>query len=377
MQVAAALAAGRPLNVAFVLRRFATDGGTEKYVADLARHLVGRGHEVHVYCAEVAAPADGVRFHPLRPAARRGLLGVVALARAAAAVPLDAHDVVQGFGRTLRHHVYRAGGGVHAAWLAARDHTLARRTLGALSPTDAVERWIDREAMRRARLVVFNSEMAARQAGALYGLPADRARVVRNGVDAERFRPDAERRAAARAGWGVPDDGRVALFLGHGFRRKGLAVAAAAFERAAGPRDRLVVVGRDAHAERWLRPLRERLADRLIVAGATTRPEDALPGADATLLPTLYDAAANTTLEAMACGVPAVTSARDGSAEIVGDRRLVVEDPADVDGFAAALATAWAERDRLGAEARKIATAWPVSRNADVMESIYRELADG
>ena len=360
------------MNLGFVLERLSTDGGTEKYTSDLATWLVGRGHRLTVYCRSAAGPAAEL-------VDIRKLTGPMIVAERG--VRLDAHDVVQGFGRSTRHHVFRAGGGVHLAWLRARDQALWRRIVGALSPRDWAERAIDRHALCSSRIVICNSAMAARQVSELHAIPPSRVRVVRNGVDPTRFHPDTARREHARARWGVPESGRVALFLGHGFRRKGLAVAGEAFARAAGPSDRFVVVGRDAHAERWLAPLRARLAERLVVAGPSARPEDELAGADATLLPTLYDAAANTTLEAMACGVPPVTSSADGNAEIVPDAGLIVRDPLDVDGFAGALVLAWEAGSRLGPACLASASEWTVGRNGEAMEriyrQIYRELCDG
>jgi UDP-glucose:(heptosyl)LPS alpha-1,3-glucosyltransferase len=365
------------MKLGFVLRRFGTDGGTEKYAADLAGFLVSRGHSVDVWCAEAGRVPVGVTVRPLEPAARRGLAGLVALLQAEKAVPHGDYDVVQGFGRSLRHRVYRAGGGVHAAWLAARDRTPAARMKASLDPKEQLELWIDREAMRRAEVVVFNSEMAARQAADRYAIPVGRMRVVRNGVDLARFTADPAARARSRAAWGVPDGGRVALFIGIGWRRKGLETAAHAFARAAGPLDRLVIVGRDAHEARWLAPIRDALGVRVVIAGATDAPEAAFAAADATILPTRYDSAANSTLEAMACGVPPVTSAADGNSELVPDRALVVDDPHDADGFARGLTFAWAGGTSLGEACRNQAGAWPVSRNGEAMESLYRELVDG
>ena len=99
------------MNIALVARRLSHAGGTEKYTCDLAAWLAGRGHEVHAYCAVAECRPPGVEVHVLR-AGR----GAAAWVRAARQVPLDAHDVVQAMDRTDHHHLWRAGGGAHAAW---------------------------------------------------------------------------------------------------------------------------------------------------------------------------------------------------------------------------------------------------------------------
>ncbi len=366
------------MNVAFVLRRFTTDGGTERYAVGLAQLLVARGHEVSVYCAyarDDVAALPGVRVVRVAPAHPGGAVGEALFLAGSARVVLGGHDVVQGFGRTLVHDVYRAGGGVHRAWLRARYPGLTGRLRVAASPSARVATWLDQQAQVRARVVVCNSEMSARQVSAFHRIPPNRIRVVRNGVDGDRFRPDPERRATARREWGVPDGGRVCLFLGNGFRRKGLLVAVRAFTQVAGPDDRFVVAGSDAHAERFLRVARSALGPRLVEAGALRAPEAWLPGADVTVLPTLYDSAANTVLESMACGVPAVTTSMDGNAELVPDAAWVARDPRDVGLVARAVHAAWSDRGA-AARCRAVAVAWPSSRNGEAMLQLYREIAD-
>jgi UDP-glucose:(heptosyl)LPS alpha-1,3-glucosyltransferase len=216
--------------------------------------------------------------------------------------------------------------------------------------------------------------MGADDVVAQYGKPMSQVRVIRNGVDSERFRPDEHRRERAREAWNVPEGGRVALFLGNGFVRKGLRTAANAFMRVASPSDRFVVIGGDSHEARERAHLLEILGGRLVFQGPAALPERWLPGADATVLPTAYDAAANTTLEAMACGVPPVTTARDGNAERVPDPRLVVRAAADVDAVASALHHAWERGGAIAPALRQVALDWPVSRNGEAMEDLYREL---
>jgi len=365
------------VNLALVLRAYSTDGGTERYVVGLSRWLADRGHQVHVYAVHVDPGLDGhpgVHLHRLAVRTTRGIRGIRQLERAARAVPRGDHDLVQGFGRTTHHDVFRAGGGAHQAWLAERHPGWLGRLRVAMDPRHRLECRIDREALTTARIVVCNSQMAADDVLRWHPGLGGRVRVVRNGVDLGRFRPDPGRRERARRQLGVI--GRVAVFLGHGFRRKGLEVAAEAFARIARSEDRLVVIGRDAHARPARRRLRALLGRKLVWMGPVDRPECWLPAADAMVLPTRYDPAANATLEALACGVPPVVSGRDGSAEVVPDGRLVVAEPSDVDGFARALRYAWEGAD-LGPRCRQAAEAWPVSRSGEAMEAIYVELVHG
>ena len=360
------------MNIALVLKEFSARGGTERYAANLARWLVGRGHEVHVYASTIdrsLVPA-GLVVHEVQQARPK----TIQFVRRTWGIRKLGHDVVQGFGRSVGHDVYRAGGGVHAAWLNASGDTLYPWLRGRLSPAEWLARFVDRRAIRGARIVICNSHMAAAQVCAYHGVEERRVRVIRNGVNLERFRPRPEMRRALRARWGVR--GRVLAFVGNGFRRKGLLVAGHAFAKVARDEDRFLVVGRDRHAERYLAPVRGVLGDRLLYEGEVPDPERYMAAADATVLPTKYDAAANTTLEALACGVPPVTSDRDGNAEIVPDQRLVVTDPDDVDQVSRAIRVAWGESDWVD-RCRRVAETWTVARNGRDVEAVYRECVHG
>lgn len=330
------------MNVALLCGRFGPGTGTGGVAWRLADGLRARGRHVEVWTNHVDQALDGVHTHPLGSrwtAARRVPAGFVRLA-------LD---------RVPGCEVARASGGVHALWMAIRGLRFA--------PRDLEEAALDRRTARTARLVVCNALKTGADVMAWHGVAADRVRIVRTTPAG----PSPVDRQALRARWGA--EGRVAIFLGHGFRRKNLPVAWQAFARAAGPLDRLVVAGTDAHAERWLAPARAALGEALIVepaAGASAL----LAGADALLHPTLYDAASNVVLEALAAGVPPVVSLRDGAAEQVADRALIVADPYNVGGFAAALRYAWASSEP---------GRWrpPAQSMTELFDEILREASDG
>jgi UDP-glucose:(heptosyl)LPS alpha-1,3-glucosyltransferase len=172
-------------------------------------------------------------------------------------------------------------------------------------------------------------------------VPRERLRVIYNGVDTEAFHPRlaAEFRFPTRAGLGIPDNAPMLLFVGSGFERKGVPQLLRAFAAMKRTDAHLVVVGSD----RRLKAM-ESLAERLGVAGRVrfTGPlKDVKPlygTADGFVLPSLYDPCPNAALEALACGLPIVTSTTCGAREWVeaGGNGWVV-DAVDGSGLAARL----------------------------------------
>lgn len=337
------------MKITLVTDRFGPGSGTGGQ-AFLAAGALRERHDVTVWARRGASSLDGVDVRV------RGRLGGRVQAAGGVRVAFD---------RVVGCEVVRLSGGVHLACVHACGRWAGVR--------DRIAAAVERSAARRCRLLLCNSEKVAAEVAAFHRVEPGRIRILRNGVDLERFRPDLGRRSRMRAAWGVPEGGRVALFLAHGFRRKNLLTAAAAFAEVASPRDRLVVAGRDAHAGRWVRAARDRAGERMLVVGSVALPEDALAGADVLLHPTLYDAASNVVLEAMACGIPPVTTEADGASELVPDRSLVVRDALDVREVASALEHAWNLGP--GPSWRAAASAWPDSRMVAALEDVLLQVA--
>jgi UDP-glucose:(heptosyl)LPS alpha-1,3-glucosyltransferase len=238
--------------------------------------------------------------------------------------------------------VFRAGDGVHATWLELRDRArgpLAR--IGtALSPwhryTLAAEAAMFRHP--RLRAVICNSRLVRDDIARRFGVPADKLHVIYNGVDLERFRPAlrSEHRAAVRQRLGIPAEAPVVLFVGSGFERKGVPTLLRALAKMARQDALLVVVGRDAHESAC-----RALADRLGVPGRVRflgGQQDVRPfygAADVFCLPTLYDPMPNAAVEALACGLPVVTSTTCGAAELIEEGKSgYICDALNVDSLA-------------------------------------------
>ena len=339
------------MRLALIVRTLGTHGGTERFVHGLSAHLVAAGHAVDVWCAAAEDIPPGVQARPLAVRARGRAWRLWALHRAALRVPRDDYDLVASFVRGGQPDLYRAGGGCHAAYLA--------RT-GRWGLAEQVELALDRAVVQAARRVIANSRMAAGELQAHYGLPPERVRLIYNGVDAARFQPLT---GAARAD--------VVGFLGTGYARKGLEVVLGALVHLPGVR--LEVAGREPHLARYQRlAARLGVAERVVWRGALAQPEAWLPGLGALVLPTRYDPFANVCLEALACGVPVVTTAANGAAELLPEAWLVAE---GAEATAAALERALQTPSlrpacRAAAEAHPAAHAF--TETAAVMEELHR-----
>lgn len=170
------------------------------------------------------------------------------------------------------------------------------------------------------------------------GIPADRIHIIENGVEVgERPRLDAGQRAELRASLGLPADAFVVLNAARLNRQKGQwnLVEAAAQLRAAGREARFLIVGDGPLAAELQELARARgVADLVTLAGFRDDVDDLLQAADAFALPSLDEGMPMSLLEAVARGVPVVTTAVGDIPHVVCHRQsgLVVplEDPAAV-----------------------------------------------
>ncbi len=244
--------------------------------------------------------------------------------------------------------VYRAGDGCHREWLRRRGATLppARRALVWANPLHAAYLWLEGRIFRdpRCRLIIANSQRGRDEIVAHYGTDPGRIAVLYTGVDLERYHPRGRgaRGPTMRRTLGLADEEMALLLVGSGFERKGVGPLLAALgilrREAADLRCRLVVAGR--REGRYQRMAR-RLGVREVVTflGGSHNVADLYAAADVFVLPSLYDPFSNACLEAMAAGLPVVTSRGNGASELIrgGTEGLVLEDPTDPWAIAAAL----------------------------------------
>jgi UDP-glucose:(heptosyl)LPS alpha-1,3-glucosyltransferase len=275
------------------------------------------------------------------------------------------------------------GGSAHRAYLATLR--LGDRGLrGRLRPWHPFHRTtllVEARQLGAARRIVVNSRWSRQQLTVADPRTAPRVDVVENGGDATHFAPavTAALRKPMRDELGVSDREILYVFVGAGDRRKGLHELLAAFRRLAAPAARLLIVGhRDpketARVDAALHDTG--LGPRVILRPFTADPRPYYAAADVFVLPTWFDPFSNATLEALACGVPVVTTSSNGVAELMTPgREGRIVGAGDVDGLHVALAEMLAADRRAMAEAaRAVAERMTWARHVEAMSAIYDRL---
>ncbi len=234
---------------------------------------------------------------------------------------------------------------------------------------------------RLYRKIVPASQFEKRQILSHYPVPSDDIIPVYGGVDFAHYNPPdrTQRRNFLRDKHGLGPDNPVALFVGYDFRRKGLPYAIRAMPLV-DRRVRLLAVG-GTGGLRECRELAKRLGveRRVIFTGPVYRDTaDYFYAGDFFVFPTLFDPFGTAALEAMAAGLPVITSERVGVAELFtpGREGFLLRDPTDAGEIARGM-NLLSDRERMaemGRAGRKTASRHTWKKRAEELVEIYAKI---
>lgn len=317
-------------------------GGIERVVLESANFLQGQGHDVHLYTADWDRDAldSRVHVHPILLPAYGSLPRLLSYARQsprALAEQQPPADVHAAFG------VQSPPGGVmwvpsvHQAWLevSRRQRDWRGRLKQKANLNHPVLLAMERQyfAERRYRKLIALTDQVKSDLMRLYGVPSEDIAVLPNGYSPTEFTAarTAGQRASMRGKLGYAEDDKVVIFVANELERKGFGPLLRAVAQSKDPRLRLLAVGR-LDSQRYASEIsRLGMADRVQFTGPSNDVALYYAAADLFALPTQYEAWGLVIVEALACGLPVVTSRLAGAAITVqeGETGNLLDDPND------------------------------------------------
>jgi UDP-glucose:(heptosyl)LPS alpha-1,3-glucosyltransferase len=302
----------KSMKIGLVRRGYSSTGGAEKYLLRLAAELGRAGHDLVLFSdvpwPEQAFEESGLRITQavIKAGDPWGFANGVR-----SRLRQEPCNQVLSLERIFACDVYRAGDGVHAGWLQRRARYEPKWR--------SAFRWVNRKharilALERslfsggAKRVIANSQLVKRDIVQHFRFSEDRIDVVYNGLPAQPNEPGA--REAVRQELGIDAGEYVAIFVGSGWDRKGLRFALEAVRQLGDDAPILLVAGRGD--ERGLPK-----SPRVRYLGPRTDIPRLLAASDVFVLPTIYDPFSNASLEALAAGLPVITTRANGFSEII------------------------------------------------------------
>ena len=381
------------MKIAMIIERMdPSGGGRETSTAQVAAALAGRGHDVTVICQRGSWRGEGVE---LRRLGSRGLLRIDRLRNFVADVRkqigLERFDIVHATLPIPGANVYQPRGGTIVGQTAA-----SRRKRGLFGPVHAIlfERFnacrrylgrLERQVVadqRTACLAV--SEMVAREFRNGLGR-ADNLHVVYNAVDIPQAGAElrADWRAELREKLRISESGLVFVTAATNFALKGVDHAIRALGKWCSRRKfavdaHLVMIGSETPQDYHRIAGGYQVADRVTFVKPTDEMFKWYSAADVCILLSWYDPCSRVVLEAVRWGLPAITTAYNGAAEVLAQGAgVVIDSPKDKFAIVAAMneLTDPQTRGPYVQACSRLGDSLSIERHTDELLEVYAEVA--
>lgn len=376
------------MKIALIRKKFQIHGGAERHAADFIAELLKAGHEVHLFASEWKE-TPGVHFHPVPMLKWGSFFKTLSFARnVKKEVSKFSFNIVQSNEKTVCQDIYRAGDGCHWEWLLKRSRyrPFWKNFLILLNPFHRLTLQIEQKIFSsdNYKKIIANSRMCKEEIMLHYGVPEEDIAVIYNGVDLELFHPSVneEERNLKRKEWGIAPGDTLALFVGSGFERKGLKFLLLAMGELK-KRDqlgnlKLMVCGKGKPSLFTGLLKKLKIEDRVVFTGVVADREHYFRAADLFAFPAIYEPFSNVVLEALATGLPVLTSGKNGAGEVLteGKEGYVVKEPSDVQGIADKLLLLMDSKHRkeISPQARLLAEQFTLERNTSEVLKLYEEV---
>lgn len=343
------------MKIAFITEHFNPGlGGAETYMSDFAKYLIKKGHEVHFYTQDDIGEYEGIKFHIIKLTGLakkiRWMQWTSFLKQARIESDKEKFDVVMGTGKCLGVNVFQPHGGTvrashrqNAILVRNSFHTFLKNLSNCISPKHIVARRIEKQQYSNPKTIfVAISQMVRGHMKEFYNVPDSRIELIYNGIDTSRFEPSSDdEKIEMKKKLGLPLDKVIYSVVAHNFRLKGIReiIESAVLVKKNNPDFLIVVAGYGKQEPFLLQAEKAGVKDNIKFLGAVKTPEDVYKASDVYVQPTWYDPCSLVVLEAMASGLPVITTRFNGAGEFIdnGKEGYIVSRPDSTEELSVAM----------------------------------------
>ena len=370
------------MKIALITKRVSQSlGGAERVSAKLAGKLSKAGHDVHIFTGHMDTAVEGTETHLIKTVKWLSPLRLLSFQRKVRNIlRKEKFDLVYSLCQVYPVDIYRVGDGIHRHWMKVQYPGALLRWIKYLtSLVHLVMRFLEGKIFQDAdrRLFITNSLLVKGQVIEYFHIPEEKIKVIYNGVDHKVFNAQANTcRDSMRREFRIAEKDLVILFVSNNWERKGLSTIIEAISKAGNEKIRLLVVGRGNSRHYISLAMEKKIGlEQIIFIGRTGAVEKYYGMSDVFVLPSRYEPFANVCLEAMACGLPVITTSTNGASEIITPGRdgFILDDWRDSSSLAGFIKNMTDEslRREIGENAAKTAKNYTWQRHLEETRRVF------
>ncbi|XPV76051.1 MAG: glycosyltransferase family 4 protein [Desulfovibrio sp.] len=337
------------INVALFVRTFSEYGGAENMCYMLHHYLKKQGYGVRVFCGRnnTALRGETVTEVPVFRLSRFGKIYSYFRSASRLLEELPDNTISLSFAPLPGCDIYRSGGS-HLDFVTktlraqpTAMHKCSKAFRRAINPVNYLVPHLDKKIYsdRRTRRIIAISRLMQEEIAGSYPTAVDKISIIPNGVDTRRFKHDNLNswRQNARAHYGMREDAKIIGFCSTNLELKGLRHLIQALSVL--PEEYRVLVAGGRRPEKYLKAARAAgVGDRVHFIGKVNDMPRFYAALDLFCHPSFYDTFGNVVAEALASGIPVVTSPYVGAGDLIksGQNGFIV-DPEDKNALAGAI----------------------------------------
>lgn len=211
--------------------------------------------------------------------------------------------------------IYRAGDGVHKVFLSIENKSK-------LNPLHAVYLYLEKRTFNNAKRIIANSNMVKNEIIKIYGINENKIKVIYNGFKLEKTNYVLSySNLKDEFSLGLKNKEKIILYVGSGFKRKGVKEFLEVLSKLKNQNFRAFVVGKEKKIKYYKNYAKElNIDNKVIFTGPRTDVKDFYSISDIFLFPTKYEPFSNVVLEAMNYENVVITTKQNGASEILNNK---------------------------------------------------------